>query len=518
MTLMMSPDPISQRSAQPPLIPAQPPLTPAQPGAITPTANALSRRVAVQGSMLFAGFGLAQLLSFGRNALIGHALSQSNFGIAATITLLLQVTETLSDFGSDRMIVQAPDGTTDRFFATSHCMLVLRGILIASVMFTAAPYAAAFFQVQHATQAFQLAAFGPIFKGFTHLDYRAAQRNLNNRPYLLIEVVPQAAALVMTPVMIALTTDYTLVVWLAIIQSTVSVMLAHAIAQRPYTIGFDREIFMRQFAFGWPILLGALPIIAVFQGDRIIIGRMFGMEQLAVYSAAFMIAMVPGLVIGKVSHALLLPLFADCLRHGQGIKQRFQSVTEATVVFAALYLAAFCIAGAWALPIVFGDQYAGHGAVVGWLAAMWAVRMIQAVPGAGLMAYGTTKPFLIAGLLRAHALPCVLWAAAVGCSLETLAAIGVVFEIISLGYIIAQLSSLEPQLGPIFFNRALFLLPAGAGAYALHLAFGPSALGAAMAGFVASGFIFAFAIIIMPTLRHDLRRAVRQPPAIKAVV
>lgn len=467
----------------------------------------LGRRVALQGTMLFAGFGVAQMLSFARNALIGHALSQSDFGIAATITLMLQLIETLSDLGSDRLIVQADDGTSDRFFATAHLVLIVRGFLIATMMLSAAPAIAAFFQVEHARQAFQLAAFGPFLKGFMHLDYRAAQRRFDNRPFLWIEVVPQAAALALTIPALALSKDYSLVVGLTLAQAAIAVSMSHLRASRRYDVGLDVALIKRHLAYGWPILLSALPVIAVFQGDRIIVGRLLGMESLAVYSAAFMVTMVPGLMAGKVGHSLLLPVFSDALRNGRGIKMRYQSAVEATTVFAALYLAAFCIAGNWLLPVVFGVKYAGFGAITGWLAAMWAVRMIQSVPGMGLMAYGHTKPFLVAGILRAHALPCVLLAALTGCGLATLAAIGVIFEVVSLAYVVTRLDRLEPQLGRLLFDRAMFILPAGVGATLLSVAFGgtPSAL--LLSGLIAITLIAAIGLAVMPTLRRELRRA-----------
>lgn len=476
----------------------------------SPPSTTLSRRVATQGVLLFAGFGTAQVLSFARNALIGHALSQSNFGIAASIALMLQIVETLSDLGSDRLIVQAEDGATQSFIATSHSVLIARGVAIAAMMLCAAPYVASFFQVAHATTAFQLAAFGPLIKGFTHLEYRRAQRNFDNRPYLCIEIVPQAIALAMTPLTLMLTRDYTSVVALTLVQAATSVMASHALAKSPYRAGISRDVLKRQLSFGWPILLSALPVVAVFQGDRIIVGRLLGMEALAVYSAAFMITMVPGLIANKVSHSLLLPAFADCARRGNGIKKRFQAALEGSTVFAALYLAAFCIAGNAILPIVFGPQYAGHGDVAIWLAAMWAVRMIQSVPGAGLMAYGTTKPFVVAGILRAHAIPCVLWAALAGCSLPMLAAIGVAFEVLSLGYIVARLERIEPELGTIFLQRSLFLVPAAAIATGLHAIFGDGHMAIVLEAFIACALIIGLALVTMPSLRRDLQRAMQR--------
>jgi O-antigen/teichoic acid export membrane protein len=76
--------------------------------------------IGLQGMLLFGGMGLAQLLSFARNCILGHTLSPRDFGIAASITLLLQAVETISDLGHDRLIVQAEDGDSDRFLATTH--------------------------------------------------------------------------------------------------------------------------------------------------------------------------------------------------------------------------------------------------------------------------------------------------------------------------------------------------------------------------------------------------------------
>ena len=45
--------------------------------------------------LLFTGFGVAQACSFARNSIIGYSLSKGDFGIAATITLILQLIETM---------------------------------------------------------------------------------------------------------------------------------------------------------------------------------------------------------------------------------------------------------------------------------------------------------------------------------------------------------------------------------------------------------------------------------------
>ena len=277
-------------------------------------------RFGAQGALLFTGYGLAQAMSFLRNAMLGHALSPRDFGIAASIALLLQLVEMLSDLGSDRLIVQADDGDGASFVATAHTVLAARGVILALIMLACGPFAAQFFGATEATEMFLWAAAVPLIKGFTDLDCRRAQRHFDNRPQILVEVVPQAIALFATLPILRMAPSYAAVVVVALIQASASVAVSRLVSTAPYRFAANRDVINRLVAFGWPILISALPLIAVYQGDRAIIGRLYGVEALAAYSAAFMITMVPGLLAARAGHALMLPLFSDTLRQGGALR------------------------------------------------------------------------------------------------------------------------------------------------------------------------------------------------------
>lgn len=414
-----------------------------------------------QGLLLLSGMGLAQLLSFARNAILGHCLSPRDFGIAASITLLLQLIETLSDLGHDRLIVQADDGGSERFLAATHWVAVVRGLLLATVLYAIAPWAAAFFGVPEAASAFGLVALVPLIKGLVHMDCRRAQRRLDNRGQMILEVIPQAVALTATIPAVYFFPSFESVVALAILQAGVSVLTSMALAVTPFKIAFDRDVVRRLVIFGWPILLSALPLAAVYQGDRAIIGRIAGVEALAVFSAAFMLAMVPGLLAARTGHSLMLPIFSTTLRHGRALGSRFSLMTEATVLGAALYLCVFIISGGKLLTMAFGAHYAGQDALLSVLASMWALRMMQAVPGMALMAAGETKPFLVAGIIRALALPFALYAALHGASLAGIAATGCAGELASLLYVAWRMERVQSGLAKVLVARSMFLVPAG---------------------------------------------------------
>jgi O-antigen/teichoic acid export membrane protein len=474
-------------------------------------------RIVGQGMLLFSGFGAAQMLSFTRNAIIGHALSKGDFGIAAAITLVLQMVETLTDLGADRLIMQANDGGTPRFLGAAHTLLAARGLLIGIMLYAAGPALAHAFNADQAASAFQLAALVPVIKGLLHLDFRVAQRRFDNRPQLLVEVVPQAFALVMTWPLITMSHDYGAVVWLTVAQATTSVALSHALGKRSYRLGFDSTLLKRQLSFGWPILASAVPLVAVYQGDRLIIARLAGMEELANYTAAFMVTMVPALIAAKVGHALMLPLFTDTLRRGQPLRSNFKVAAEGIVVLAALYLAGFIICGQAVLPLAFGAHYNDLGAVISWLAAMWSLRMIQSAPGMALMAHGVTTPFFIAGLVRAAALPVVLYAALHAASIASLAAIGCAFEALSLVYVATRVAAIERGLGTILMTRSAYMAPVVLLALLAATTTSTEPIQTILTSAAACLAIAASGIAVMPSLNALARRALQRRAVIATV-
>jgi len=394
-----------------------------------PTAiGELWRLLAGQTALLFSGFAIAQGCSFLRNVIVANTLARGDFGIAAIILLTMQLVETLTDFGADKMIVQADDGASRGVVATAQSFLMVRGVATAGLILATAYPLAAFYRVPEAAPAFMLVALAPLLRGFLNLDMRRAQRDLDNRPYIAVEALPQILSLAATPIALWAAPTYQAVVVIAVVQAGAAVLVSHITADQRICAGWDTHVARRMFAFTWPIWLSALPLIAVYQGDRILIGRFLGMEAVAGYSAAFMMTMVPGLIAAKVGHALLLPLLADVKHDGAALRGRVVLMTKAVGLIAVIYFTVFAIAGGPLLALTFGSAYAGLGVVVTLLAGMWALRMVQAVPGMAMMALGCTRPFLACGVVRALGLAPVYFVVASGGDLVAVAVTGLLAE------------------------------------------------------------------------------------------
>ncbi len=480
--------------------------------------SSLARRIGGQGALLVGGFATGQAFAFLRNALIGHWLSPADFGVAATITLTLQLIETLSDIGSDRLIIQSEHGDAPEFMALAHLTWIVRGVLTCAVLYLAAPFVTAALGISHAQWAFEVASLVPLVKGFTHLDMRRHQRTLDNRATVAYEALPQAIGCMAALPALHVLPTYAAVPWIVLTAGLSAVAISHACARRPYRVGFSRPHLEATLRFGWPIWLSALPLVAVYQGDRLLVGALLGMEALAAFSVAAIITMVPGLLAAKAGNALMLPLLSETRAEPDRFVQRYRTMAETTLALAAAYVTGFALAGGAVLPVVFGPHYTGLGALVTVVAIMWSLRMIQAVPGMALMATADTRPLLWAGLIRASALPFAWLAIEAGLGLVGVAAAAVAAEAASLVYVALRSERAAPGLARTLLTRSLLLVPLLA-ITALSLLVPLPAMGATVAlplAVLASLLVGIATAAACPGLRAWAAEGLRQPPAAHA--
>jgi O-antigen/teichoic acid export membrane protein len=435
----------------------------------------IAHRVAGQGALLIAGFGGAQVLAFARNALLAWSLSRGAFGTAAAILLLLQMLEVMSDVGTERFLLQARDAERREVLAAAHTSLVLRGLVAAGLLLVLAEPAARLLAIGEASGTIMMVALVPVIKGFAHLDTRLAQRRLDNRASVAVELVPQAAALLLVLPVLHFDASYRAVAWLAIAQAVVSTLLTHALAGRSYRLGLHRRALLRLVSFGWPVWISSLTLIAVMQGDRMIVAAVQGVEALAAYTVVFLMTMVPGSVAGRLGHALLLPVLAASRGDDEAFRYWYRLTVHIATLLGAAQLTVLAIAGGALTGLVFGAAYADAGPLALAVGAMWALRMAQVAPTIALTARGETRPIMMASMVRAAALPLALVVALQGGGVVDIALAGVLGEVAALLTVANFIDGERLRLGRIAVAGALLLAPATALALLVGGELGPLA-------------------------------------------
>ena len=378
-----------------------------------------------KAALIFTGNAAASLLLLLRSLLIGRMISVADFGIAATFALVMAVVEMLSAMGLQQQIVQARDGDDPYFQSAIQGFHLLRGVMSALLIVMLAGPIAAFMGVPEVAWAYRVLALVPLLNGLTHFDIHRLSRGMDFLPMILAKVLPALGSVLSIFLLVVWFGDYRVMLFAVLVQTVIALATSHLTARRAYRFRLDRVVMLRSLRFGWPLLLNGILLFLVFQGDKIIVGRELGMEDLAILSMGFTLTLAPTLLIaGSVQNLFLPPLSA-----AQDDPVRFERLAMATIqIVLALGLAMLTgvtLFGGPFVVLVLGERYAALPPLLIWMALMQAIRVFKAASSIIALSRGQTANPMIANLTRAVTLPLAWYAAVQGGDLAVVIWIGI---------------------------------------------------------------------------------------------
>jgi O-antigen/teichoic acid export membrane protein len=370
-------------------------------------------------------------LRFARNVILARLLSPADFGVAATFWITTGFLATISQLGFEQMLIRDKDGDAESVGATGQSLLALRGVLIGAVIFCLAGPIMAMFGSPEASAAFRWIALSTALGGLMHRDTIRLQRHLRFGPSIVAQMGPDVIVTMLAWPIAAYFGDYRAFVVFALLQSVLSLIASHAVAERPFRLGWDRSVVGKYLSFGWPLLLNSVLMFFVMQGDRMVLAQAYTKAELGLYSVAVGLAMTPGGMLMGLGSQLMLPTLAKV----QGDQVQFRKYYEMySVVLGAMASAMgilFILTGPALINLIYGVKYDAAGAVIGWLGVMQCVRLLRVAPTTAALTLGDAKNSLIANVVRQSGLGLALLAAVLSMPITWIAAAGVVGEILA---------------------------------------------------------------------------------------
>jgi O-antigen/teichoic acid export membrane protein len=409
------------------------------------------------GGALRLGGGqvVSQACSFVRNIIMARLISPDNFGIAATFAMTYALMEMASNVSVQSLLVQASDGDENRFQSTGHTLLIGRGILNASLLLVLALPLSSLFGVPQARWAFYCVAVIPILNGFVHLDLSRFQRHMRFAPFVLVDALSSLMVCLLAWPLAAWLRDYSAMLWLLVLQAALYTAASQIVAERRYECSWDRKYASRYLAFGWPLLVNGLLMYGILQGDRFVIGasrRLFShsiytLTDLAVYSVAFAVTMAPSSLFVSVTSSLFLPLMSRSQESRTQFDRRYAACSQLAACCGLAIAVPSILVCPYLITKIYGNKYAAAGALVGWLGAMWGVRIFRASPTLAAMAVGDTRNSMVANIVRSSAIMGMIVVAASGQSLAWIAICSLGGEVLATAACIWRLR-LQHQIRP----------------------------------------------------------------------
>jgi O-antigen/teichoic acid export membrane protein len=413
--------------------------------------------------LILSGNVSSALITLIRTLVIARLISVADFGIASTFLLALAIVEMSSALGLQQQMVQAKNGNDPHLQAALQGFQALRGVTNGAILFLLAAPIAQFFLMPELTWAYQLVALIPVLRGFLHFDIHRQSRRMNYLPTLLTSALPPLGSLLLVWPLSMLFGDYRIMLFALLAQSAILLVVSHLVATRPYRLVLDRSVMAGSLRFGWPLLLNGALMFAIFNVERMIVGRELGMAALGLFSMAFSLALSPTLVMAKSGMSFFLPQLSAVAEDRAAFRDLAMTAFEAHLLFGNILVVAIALLGGPFLHLALGEKYAAAIPLLTWLAIMQGARVIKGGSSTVALARAHTGNAMVANLLRVALLPLAWWVAANGGDLIVIIWIGIAGEVA--GLLVALALALwrlglpkRPLLPPFAISTALFVV------------------------------------------------------------
>lgn len=379
-------------------------------------------------SVLFFGnmFGFACMLA--RNLLIARLVSVEDYGIAVTFGIILSMVEVLSQIGLLQLIVQRADGDEPRVQAALQAIQAVRGLISSFVLFVFAPHIAGFMNIPEVEWAFRVVALVPLIRSVGHFDMHRIQRQNDFRP--MVTVFSLSALISVSsayPLYLAFG-DYRTMLFALIIESVAWLALSHVVAHRRFSIVFDKRVTREALRFGWPLLINAVFLFVVMQGEKMIVGRELGVATLALFAMGFTLTLTPTLVASRCVNSLALPRLSRIERGSGAFQELAQFVTQVYMLGGIGLMVLALLFGPFFVDLVLGEKYQPLATLLPLFAILHGVRMFKSGPAIVALSDANSMNSLAGNLARAALFPLFWWLAAQGTAIEKLLFIAIAGE------------------------------------------------------------------------------------------
>lgn len=386
----------------------------------------------LKSSSFVLAVNIVEILSvFLRNAIFARLLSVQDFGIVATFTLLASFLDLSGQAGLDRMVVQAKDADEPGVQETLHTVQFGLGLLSGLVMLLICVPYASFSGTPDLLPAYALLALIPVFKGLAHLDRVRMQRRGQFGPWAIRQIVPSVGALIAIYPGYLVFKDYRAALVSIFVQQILALASSHFGAVRRYTFEFERSVMIRAVSFGWPMTVNSLLLYFVFNGDRLVIANLFGLEALGLFSAAIMLTLTPINFVARTLQTTLLPVMSRSDLDTDNRQIQYNSTVALLIMASLCFVALIFSVGDKILVLILGSRFYGATHFLQILAICQAVRLIRAAPALLAMAGGDTKNPLFANIVRAAFIVFSAAAAYKWKNIDILLAIAVIGEVVA---------------------------------------------------------------------------------------
>ena len=353
---------------------------------------------AIRGTMLSVGsFGGAQVIRLASNLILTRLLFPEAFGLMALMQVFIIGLEMFADMGINPAIIQSKRGDERAFLNTAWTFQVARGVVLWLLACLLAVPLAEFYEQESLKTIMPILAFSTVLSGLKSTKMATANRHLMMGRLTVVELSSQIiGTIIMILFALWLESVWALVIGSLCIFLLTTVFSHLLIPGENNRFEFEKASAWELFHFGKFIVISTIAGYFVNQGDRLILGKYVTLEQLAIFTIAFLFGNLAMALNNQVNSRILMALYSQ--RPPAESDRNYAHISRARSILIGGFLMIillFGLTGEWLIETLYDPRYHAAGPML----VLLALSIVPAVVLDGckhiLLANGNSRNFTI---------------------------------------------------------------------------------------------------------------------------
>jgi len=296
---------------------------------MTTPGKSLTERTIKGGFWVFSLRIVERLFELVRMIVLAQLLSPNDFGLFGIALLTLSTLDTFSEAGFGQALIQKKEETKS-YLNTAWTVGIVRGLLIAVILFFVAPYAAAFFKTPAAEPILKVIGLAIIFQSLTNIAVIYFEKELKFHKYFAYQFAGTIADVTVAITAALLLRSVWALVFGLLAGNLVRCIVSYIIDSHRPRLQFNKGQAKELFGFGGWILGSSILMFFITQGDDIFVGKLLGVTALGFYQMAYRISNIPATEITHVISQVTFPAYSKLQDNISKLREAYLKVLQVT--------------------------------------------------------------------------------------------------------------------------------------------------------------------------------------------
>jgi O-antigen/teichoic acid export membrane protein len=294
------------------------------------------KTLALKGAVwTFAGYGTSQGIRLASNLILTRLLVPELFGLMALVYTFIGGLTLFSDIGIGPSIIQNRRGNDPDFFNTAWTVQIIRGVGLWICCLLITWPIATLYDEPRLLWLIPVIGFTLVLFGLESTAQFALNRDVAMGRLTVFEIITQAVSVTVTVVWAWIDPNVWALAGGALFAGVMRLGISHTILHGflPNRLKWDKAALAEIVSFGKWIFLSTAMMFLSTQSDRLLLGKLFPLEFLGIYSIAFTLGDLPRQINQKVFTKVLFPVISKIADTPRGeLRQKIMKSRQLALV------------------------------------------------------------------------------------------------------------------------------------------------------------------------------------------